>query len=441
MKTRSLRHVIIEGLPAAGKSELLELLARYYPHDLRILPELVKSVVEANRLDLFRDREALTQALLEALPARHRTIQEILKAGFLCLEESHLGVHYAYALALGDRGFIEAYGGILAEETTADLFIRLDLPVAESIARQEARGTPQYAVDAVALNRMLNRLAEWHNQRKTRLQSINADRPASAVVAELEGLLGLSYGDRPQESAPTLDLLLLLGRPASGKSEFIDFMSRQPVERRRTHQHLGAFDVIDDFPILWQKFEEDDLWESQGRPRLYSRRADGNYAVSDPGIWPFLIDRLDRDASRRLAIQAEGASLIVEFSRGGASGYADALERFSDPVLSRAAILYVEVSFEESWRRNLARYDEKRRSGILTHSVPRQEMESTYGSDDWASLTGGRTSGTIVVRGIEIPFATMHNEPESVDPTVLGPRYGRALDELFSRTQEIRGRS
>ncbi|MBC7098269.1 hypothetical protein H5T52_04005 [Candidatus Bipolaricaulota bacterium] len=41
---------------------------------------------------------------------------------------------------------------------------------------------------------------------------------------------------------------------------------------------------------------------------------------------------------------------------------------------------------EESWRRNLARYDRDRRGGILTHSLPWEECEHTYRTDDWREL-------------------------------------------------------
>ena len=228
------------------------------------------------------------------------------------------------------------------------------------------------------------------------------------------------------------DILLLLGRPASGKSEFIDFMTNCPSGHRADTFHIGPFDVVDDFPILWKLFEDDDLWESLGRPRLYSRRRNGNYAVTDPGLWPFLIGKIDRAVSSdpNSAPRRSRKTTIIEFSRGRSTGYADALPVLSDEILRRAAILYVSVSFEESWRRNVARYDEANRGGILTHSVPREEMEKTYGTDDWFDLAP-HPVGAIDVRGIRVPYATMPNEPESTDPAVLGPRYRAALDPLF----------
>ena len=430
-------YVVVEGLPAVGKSEVLALLARFHPESVRVLPELVKRVVQRERLDLFREREALTAAIAASLPGRRERILEILDQGFLCLEESHLGVHRAYSLALGDTGFVDAYEGLRDVLPPPDAFVRLEIPVARSLERQRARGTPGFEVDAAALDRMLSGLDRWHADHASRLIRIDADRPAHETVQELAELVGLSYGVPRESLREGFDVLLLLGRPASGKSEFIDFMNGCSATERAQTFHIAPFDVVDDFPILWERFEEDDIWEQLGRPRLHSKRCPGNYAVTDNGLWGFLIEKINRRVEQNFLAPGrfDRRSLIVEFSRGGPTGYADALERLSDSILKRTAILYVSVSFEESWRRNIARYDEKLRGGTLTHSVPREEMERTYGIDDWDEI-GGETHGTIEARGIRIPYATMHNEPESTDPSVLSERYARALGPLYAAWRE-----
>lgn len=413
-----------------GKSEILALLARFYPHDVRALPELVKSVVEERGLDLFRDRDGLTRALVETLPRRTAEIAEITRAGYVCLEESHLGVHYAYSVALDDAGFQTVYPRLEQQAPLPESYVRLDVPIDESVARQAARGTPRYAVDRERLARFRNELDRWHAARRTPLHVLDADRSAGDVARDLEAFLGLTYRPSEASAVPTFDVLLLLGRPASGKSEFIDFLRRTESRERARRFHIGSLSIADDFPILWRMFEEDDAWERLGRPRLHSHRADGNYAVSDDRLWAFLIERLNDTTRSRPG--RPGETLVVEFARGGRSGYRDALARLSPEVLDRAAILYVSVSFAESWRRNLARYDEARRGGILTHSVPREEMERTYGIDDWEDLAGGRPHGHIKVGERRIPFVTLQNEPESIDPGVLGSRYQGALDLLFS---------
>lgn len=428
-----MRHVVLEGLPAAGKSETLALLARFYPERVKVLPEIVKEVAARERIDLFSERDRLTEAILAEIPHRRTQIEEALTQGKLCLEESHLGVHLAYSRALEDRSFIKAYPRIKSELPAPDFYLRLEIPVELSLRRQRARGTARFEVDGSTLERMLLYLQGWHMAQRSKIVTINADRSASAFLSEIEATLGLTYAGEEAFLKETFDILLLLGRPASGKSEFIDFMEKCPLKRRAVAYHIAPFRVIDDFPILWEKFEEDDLWERLGHPRLYSRPVEGNYSVVEGRIWPFLIGKINQQVEGLIA--KAGAlshrSLIIEFSRGRTHGYAETLGHLSDQILSCAAILYICVSFEESRRRNLARYDEKQRDGILTHCVPREEMERIYGTDDWSKLAT-EPQGTLEVKGIRIPYVTMLNEPESTDPDVLDARYRDALDRLYA---------
>ena len=50
--------------------------------------------------------------------------------------------------------------------------------------------------------------------------------------------------------------LLLLARPAAGKSEIIAYLIRHPLEERITKYHIGKLEIIDDFPMLWTWFED-----------------------------------------------------------------------------------------------------------------------------------------------------------------------------------------
>ncbi len=240
------------------------------------------------------------------------------------------------------------------------------------------------------------------------------------------------------------EVILLLGRPASGKSEFLDYMQRQPPARARERYGLGRLTIVDDFPFLWAKFEEDDILERLGRARLWSRPAEPSYTTTDPLIWPFLIEKINRAA---LAVLASPTftpgedTLLIEFSRGGPSAYRDALARLDLRILRRAGILYIDVSFAESCRRNRARYDEARKSSILAHSVPEEAMHEVYACDDWATVTSGE-AGCLAIAPLErsaglllVPYVTMPNEPESTDPDVLDGRYHQALSALMARWQ------
>ncbi len=190
--------------------------------------------------------------------------------------------------------------------------------------------------------------------------------------------------------------------------------------------------MADDFPLLWQVFVEDDLWEEVGRGRLHSRRAGENYAVADDSLWPFLILKLGEAVTRSPA--RSGETVIVEFARGGATGYRDALALLPPDLLRNAGILYLDVTFDESWRRNLARYDRARRDGILTHSVPRAEMERTYARDDWRDLAAAE-EGYIEARGVRVPYITVPNVPEPLTDGDFAHRFRPALGRLWDRAQ------
>jgi len=232
----------------------------------------------------------------------------------------------------------------------------------------------------------------------------------------------------------TFDHLYILGRPASGKSEFIDFMKKVRDAERSDRYHIGRFEELDDFVFLWEKFREDDIWEEVTGKRLFSSRYEGQYNMEDARLFDFLIGKLNHEVLGRYLPSDEfylNSTLFIEFSRGGESPYAAALAGFDPEVLSRAAILYIDVTREESFRRNEARYQEKLKHTVLAHKCPEPNMKRFYSEDDWKDLTGGKAAGYIEVKGLRVPFVSMNNEPESTDPKVLGPRYGDALERLW----------
>ncbi|MBI4211707.1 MAG: hypothetical protein HY540_03635 [Deltaproteobacteria bacterium] len=236
----------------------------------------------------------------------------------------------------------------------------------------------------------------------------------------------------------TFDHLLLLGRPAAGKSEFIDFMKNTPAAERAHDFHLGTFEELDDFVWLWEKFCEDDLWEKAGYPRVYSNLYDNNknygLKTSQGALFDVMFARFNQEALHRYLSKPDfyrDGTVVIEFARGGSTGYRNALPRLSPEILKRAAILYVQVSYEESCRRNEARYQEKLAHSILAHKVPDETMEHFYRLDDWIELTNGRNHGTLNIHGINVPFVTMPNEPELKDREPLAKRYGPALRTLM----------
>lgn len=219
--------------------------------------------------------------------------------------------------------------------------------------------------------------------------------------------------------------ILLLGRPASGKSEFIDFMKQVSDADRASKYHIGKFREMDDFPWIWDKFMEDNIWESAGYPRLYSFGGDnpGLKAEGAP-LFDFCLAKFNAEYADH------DDTLFIEFARGGDNAYAKALAQLSPEILQKSAILFVLVSYEESCRRNNARYQEKLQHSILAHKVPDETMETFYKIHDWLALTQHRPDGHVTANGIQVPFVTMNNEPELTDPTQLDQRYGQALRRL-----------
>ena len=105
----------------------------------------------------------------------------------------------------------------------------------------------------------------------------------------------------------TFDIIILNGRPAAGKSEVIDYLKQTPLEERIARFHIGEFEEFDDFPILWERFEDDDLYERHGKDRLisdtsfqYAGKTYPGYVFKDPFFWDFLIEKLNLLYSKRL---------------------------------------------------------------------------------------------------------------------------------------------
>ena len=227
--------------------------------------------------------------------------------------------------------------------------------------------------------------------------------------------------------------LFVLGRPAGGKSEFLDMLQKMNDDERARRMHIGKMCTMDDFVWLWEKFEEDDIWERVGKGRLHSDKSGHAYILRHASLFSFLIAKLNHTI--KFAYLKDDAfykehSLLIEFSRGGEAPYQPALSRFDPDVLKRAAIIYIEVSREESKRRNDARYQEKLKHSILAHKTPDEDMNRFYAEDDWPEITKGEREGYVEFRGIKIPFVTVHNEPEIKDPSDLAKRYEPALSRL-----------
>jgi hypothetical protein len=131
-------------------------------------------------------------------------------------------------------------------------------------------------------------------------------------------------------------ILALIGRPAAGKSEILDYLERTASPERRERFHLGELRILDDFPLLWAWFEEDRLLADMGHPRLHTS-ADGYFLASY--LWDLLIRRLGLEYEKLLR---EGPDLherntvLLEFSRGSEhGGYARAFAHLPEEVIGK----------------------------------------------------------------------------------------------------------
>jgi len=230
------------------------------------------------------------------------------------------------------------------------------------------------------------------------------------------------------------DILILIARPAAGKSEIIKYLTELPAEIRKTEFHLGNLVVLDDFPMLWRWFEEDELLSKMGHPRLHT---DENGYFSDNLFWHLLIRLIVLDYKKLLQKEPkfhENGSVIIEFSRGSEhGGYREAFCHIPPDLLSRAAVLYVNVPFEESLRKNRRRYNPDNADSILEHSVPDEKMYRLYFKDDW-QIVNEKPSGCLSVQGLQVPYVTFENADDvttrgGVD---LENKLKIALDQLWS---------
>jgi len=247
--------------------------------------------------------------------------------------------------------------------------------------------------------------------------------------------------------------LLLVALPASGKSELRRYLASLSPQVVADNFGLGPTVQLDDYPYvhLMRRISE----EMRGLDVTPTFFSSTEQPFLDPGDWgtlmhllnedfaaldaaehpepqaaaPWLIDRLDRarrlvelpavfagiartaqqavldqiepdarqlwrDLNSNLVRGREGATVVIEFARGGPEGvappippphgYEYSLRCLSAEILRSASILYVWVSPDESRRRNVERAKPGRDgdASILHHGVPETVMRGDYGSDD-----------------------------------------------------------
>ena len=232
---------------------------------------------------------------------------------------------------------------------------------------------------------------------------------------------------------PIFEIIILIGRPASGKSEIIDYLKRSTDEKRRDAFHIGQLDFLDDFPMLWTWFEEDHILENiLGKPRLHTDK-DGYF--KDEYLWHLLIERFNLDYPKRLREENyhDKKTLIIEFSRGSEhGGYTAAMSHLSKEILERAGIVYVDVPYAESLRKNRRRFNPDRPDSILEHGLPDNKLERLYKEVDWEAFSSADPE-FVTVNGVKVPYAVFANEDDVTTdtPDLLAERLEEVLHKLW----------
>jgi hypothetical protein len=233
----------------------------------------------------------------------------------------------------------------------------------------------------------------------------------------------------------TFDVLLLIARPAAGKSEIIDHLKKTRTDVRIQRYRIGNFDEIDDFPILWRWFEEDAILAKLGHPRLYTDE-DGYFLYTY--LWDLLIELISLDYAKKLRDDPgyhDKKTAIVEFARGSEhGGFARAFKHISPEMAERMAILYIDVSWEESLRKNRARFNPDRPDSILEHGLPDEKMETLYRDVDWEEITA-EDPHFIEIQGVQVPYVVFENEDDVT--TDRGPALARRLQERLGQLWKL----
>ncbi|MEW6029734.1 MAG: hypothetical protein AB1554_09670 [Chloroflexota bacterium] len=231
----------------------------------------------------------------------------------------------------------------------------------------------------------------------------------------------------------TFDIILLIARPAAGKSEIIDYLKKVPSDERERRFHIGKFEEIDDFPMLWTWFEEDGLLEKMGHPRLHT---DSQGMFLHRYLWDLLVERMGLEYQKRLrdiAHYADEYTTIVEFSRGSEhGGYKSAFSHIHPQMLPKMAVLYIDVAWEESLRKNRKRFNPEKPDSILEHSLPDWKLERLYKEVDWGEVSQGDPQ-YLTIQGIQIPYVVFDNADDVTTQRgqALGERLEQALQKLW----------
>ena len=176
------------------------------------------------------------------------------------------------------------------------------------------------------------------------------------------------------------------------------------------------------------------LLEKMGHPRLHT---DSEGYFLENYLWDLLIERIGLEYQKKqrdLQQDSGPRTTLIEFSRGSEhGGYRSAFSHLSSQILENAAVLYVDVSWEESLRKNRKRFNPERPDSILEHSLPDVKLERLYKEVDWQEFSQADPH-YLSINGLQVPYTVFDNSDDvtTARGQALGMRLERALAELWS---------
>ncbi|MFH1446815.1 MAG: hypothetical protein ABIG43_05335, partial [Chloroflexota bacterium] len=129
---------------------------------------------------------------------------------------------------------------------------------------------------------------------------------------------------------------------------------------------------------------------------------------------------------------------IIEFARGSEhGGYRKAYKYLTTDVVQRMAILYLDVPFSESLRKNRKRFNPDRPDSILEHGLSDEKLERLYKDVDWSELTA-QDPANIIIQGVKVPYVVFDNEDDVTTERgeALGDRLEQRLSLLWKHWQQ-----
>jgi hypothetical protein len=229
----------------------------------------------------------------------------------------------------------------------------------------------------------------------------------------------------------TFDILLLIARPAAGKSETIDHLKSTEISERIQRYHIGQFVELDDFPMVWTWFEEDAILSRLGYPRLHTD--DDNYFIGQH-LWNLLIERINLEYEKLISDQVDfhkRSTVIIEFARGSEhGGYANAFKYLDRNIIQKMAVMFINVSWDESLRKNRARFNPDRPFSILEHGLTDEKLEKLYRFIDWEEVSA-QDPHFLTIQGVQVPYIVFENEDDVT--TARGELLSARLENVLGR--------